>query len=144
MERPERIAQLYGYSVCLIAIVVMLVSISSIVDKAFTLSDPLASAGGPFGWGGGPVLTSFESYKATVNRVAAPVPPGGRDSTAPRPTDAALRARYDVLRADQLRRSRLDAQRGLTSSVLLLLISAALFWFHWRWVRRSGGPPPAA
>jgi hypothetical protein len=140
MERPERVAQLYGYSVCLIAIVVMLVSISSAVDRLFTLSDPLAAGGGSFGWAGGPVLTSFEAYKATVDRVRAPVPISGRDSSAARPTEAELRTRYEALRADQLARSRLEARRDLTSSTILLLIAAALFWSHWRWLRRSVVP----
>ena len=133
MERPERVPQLYGYSVCLIAIVVILVSVSSIVNRLFVLSDPLAS-GGAYGWGGGPVLTSFESYRATMDRAAAPLPPGA--TAPPAPTEAELRARYEALRADQLVRVRLDARRDLTGSTLLLLIALVLFWWHWGWVRR--------
>lgn len=34
MERPERVPQLYGYTVCLVAIVVMLASVSNIVEQA--------------------------------------------------------------------------------------------------------------
>jgi hypothetical protein len=56
MERSERVPQLYGYTVCLLAIVVMLVSLSSIVERIFTLADPLGSTSN-VGWGGGPSRT---------------------------------------------------------------------------------------
>src|SRR3954452_19355016 len=51
MERSDRVPQLYGYTVCLIAIVVMLVNVSSIVNRSFTLANPLMSSSSPFGWG---------------------------------------------------------------------------------------------
>ena len=135
MERPERVPQLYGYAVCLIGIVVMLVTVGSIVDKVFTLADPLTSTG-RYGWVGGASLTSFESYKATYERVMPPVPMvEGRPAERPRPTDAELRAQYQALRADQIARARHDARRELTGSALMFLLAAALFWWHWRWVR---------
>jgi len=95
MERSDRVPQLYGYSVCLIAIVVMLVNFSSIVNRSFTLSDPLAG-NGMYGWGGA-VLTSFEAYKATANRADGPFAATAAASNAPKPTDAELRARRERL-----------------------------------------------
>jgi hypothetical protein len=135
MERSDRVPQLYGYSVCLIAIVVMLVNVSSIVNTTFTLSDPLAS-NAAFGWGGA-ILTSFEAYKATMDRAPMVMPSTSAEVTAPKLTDAELRARYEALRADHMARTRLDARRDITESILMLLIAAALFAWHWRWVRRS-------
>src|SRR5437016_5790210 len=41
MERPNRVAQLYGYAVCLIAVIVFLISANSFVEHLFTLSNPL-------------------------------------------------------------------------------------------------------
>jgi hypothetical protein len=136
MERSDRVPQLYGYSVCLIAIVVMLMNVSSIVNQSFALSNPLAS-NNMYGWGGA-VLTSFEAYKATVDRTEGPMPPAGAAAaSAPKPTDAELRAQFEALRADRVTRARLDARRELTESILLLVIAAALFVWHWRWVRRE-------
>jgi type IV secretory pathway TrbD component len=134
MERSDRVPQLYGYSVCLIAIVVMLVNVSSIVNQSFTLSNPLA--GDRYGWGG-VVLTSFEAYKATVDRANGPYPPTAAASNAPKPTDAELRAQFEALRADQIARGRLESRREMTNSVLMLLLAGALFTWHWRWVRRE-------
>jgi hypothetical protein len=138
MERSDRVPQLYGYSVCIIAIVVMLVNVSTIVNRAFTLTDPLV--GNPmYGWGGA-VLTSFEAYKATVDRMPGPMPATAAATSAPKLTDAELRAQYEALRADQTARGRFEARKDITQSVLMLLLSAALFAWHWRWVRRERQP----
>ena len=134
MERSDRVPQLYGYSVCLIAIVVMLVNVSSLVNQSFTLSNPLAAD--RYGWGGA-VLTSFEAYKATMNRMDGPAVATAAASNAPKPTDAELRAQFEALRADQIVRARLEARRDMTNSVLMLVLAAALFAWHWRWVRRE-------
>jgi hypothetical protein len=137
MERTERVPQLYGYSVCLIAIVVGLVSLGTIVNKSFTLANPLRSVGNEYGWSGSASLTSFEAYQATYDRgVTIPVPPVGGEAKRPEPlSNEQLRARYDVLRADQISRARFDAMRELTGSAILLLVSAGLFVGHWRWVK---------
>jgi hypothetical protein len=92
-----------------------------------------------YGWGGA-VLTSFEGYKATVDRMPGPMPATAAASSAPKLTDAELRAQYEALRADQIARGRMDARRDITQSVLMLLLSAALFTWHWRWVRRERQP----
>src|SRR5437763_6571496 len=68
MERPNRVAQLYGYAVCLIAVVVFLASANSFVENLFTAANPLR--GGADRFGIQPSVTSFEAYRATVNREA--------------------------------------------------------------------------
>ena len=136
MERSDRVPQLYGYSICLIAIVVMLANVGAIIDRIFTLSDPLSGAD-RYGWNGGVVFSSFEAYKATMDRANFPTPGANAAPSQPKLSDAELRARFEALRADQIARSRNDARRDLTSSLLLLLISGALFLWHWRWLRRS-------
>jgi hypothetical protein len=137
MERSDRVPQLYGYTVCLIAIVVMLVNVGSIVNRSFTLANPLMSSGSPFGWGD-VRYSSFEAYKASVSYNPGPIPAGA--STAPKLTDAELRTQFEALRADQIARNQIDARRELTESILMLLLSAALFAWHWRWVRRERAP----
>ena len=130
MERPNRVAQLYGYAVCLIAVIVFLISANSFVDHAFTLSNPLRGQGDRFGME--PAITSFEAYRATSARVSAPAREGAQVTAVP---DSALRARYEALRADRVEQARFDAMRGLTTSGLLLILSVALFAVHWRWLR---------
>jgi len=134
MERPNRVAQLYGYAVCLIAVIVFLISANSFVDHAFTLSNPLRGQGNQFGME--PAITSFEAYRATLNRFGPSTLDGGRPAALP---DSALRIRYEALRADRLEQARFDAKRGLTTSGLLLMLSVALFAIHWRWLRARDG-----
>lgn len=133
VDRPNRIAQWYGYSVCLVAVVVLLLTLTAMVNSLFTLGSPLHGENEY-----GPALSSFEAYRATHHQ-SAYLDPTEREALrrAP-PTDAELRARYQALRADRIGRNRYQAQRSLVSSALLTLFAAALFLFHWRWLRRLG------
>ena len=141
MERPNRVAQLYGYAVCLIAVVVFLASANSFVENLFTAANPLRGSGDRYGIQ--PSVTSFEAYRATVNREARFVGPAaaGGPVVAP-PSDSALRARYEALRADHIDQERFDAERSLATSGLLLILSVALFVVHWRWLRAAAAPGP--
>ena len=128
MDKPHRIAQVYGYAVCLVAIVVALINIASIVNSAFDRANPLES-GPTFG----PSLTSFEAYKATYRQVPATTGTAAAADTLPEP---ALRARYDALASDRVASVRYRTAREMTTSGILLLLACGLFFFHWRWARR--------
>ena len=141
VDRPNRIAQWYGYSVCLVALVTLLFSSVSIVNNLFTLANPLQ---GEYDFG--PSLSSFEAYRATYHQ--SPFLDQSERAAllkAP-PTAAELRLRYEALRADRIERNRYQAQRSLVTGGLLSLFSVALFLLHWRWIRRLGSGPaePAA
>jgi hypothetical protein len=133
MERPNRVAQLYGYAVCLIAVIVFLISANSLAENAFTLANPLRGGGNRFG--PEPAISSFEAYRATANRENRLNPSASGTPTVSPPSDSVLRARYEVLRADRIDQVRFDAERSLTTSGLLLLLCVVLFVLHWRWLR---------
>ncbi len=132
METARWIKQIYGYLVCLVAVVTVLVSARGLVEAGMDLSNPMyaQSRFGP------PVTTSFEAYLATYRE--RPSPPGADADTASVET---LRARWEALREDQVRSVRYDATRSLATSGLLILLSALLFGFHWRWLQRQERPP---
>lgn len=126
IDKPNRIPQIYGYTVCLIAVVAFLISIDGIVDATFTLANPLH---GPYGGHEG--LTSFESYEASrVERTMA-------DRNAPADTTSVetRRRRFDALRADRIDANRLQAWRRLVGSGLTMVIAVILFAWHWSWLR---------
>jgi hypothetical protein len=133
MERPSRIAQLYGYTVCLIAVVVFLISTNSLLDNAFALSNPLQTRESEFGFE--PSVTSFEAYRATYDRERQIRSGPGAAAVTDSVPEAVLRARYEVLRADRIERVRFQAQRALATSTLSLILAIALFAIHWRWLR---------
>jgi len=130
VDRPNRMAHLYGYTVCLISLIIALISLSSILNSVFDRANPLQSDS-PFGTS----LTSFESYKATYRREGAVFDrsEGARPDTV---SDATLRVRYEALVNDRIASTRYRTAKSLTIGLIFLVISVALFVTHWRWVRR--------
>jgi hypothetical protein len=156
MNGPHRFAQLYGYAVCLIAVVTFLVAANNFVEAAMDLSDPL-HGGDQFGPWGSPVPPSFEVFRAeyrergaleqtamlrsgdgstsAIMSGAAPTQRAARDTLS----DEALRRLYEAKRADQIAWRHFQALRSLVTSGLLLLLAVGLFVAHWRWVRGLNG-----
>jgi len=133
VDKPNRMAQLYGYTVCLIALVVALVSVSSILNAVFERANPLQSE-----MSFGTALTSFEAYKATYRREQAMLERGApaRPDTV---SEATLRQQYDALVKDRVATVHYRTTKSLTTSAIFLLIALGLFFSHWRWVRRLNG-----
>ena len=135
MEQRNRIAQLYGYAVCLACVITFLVSVGTLVGAMFELSDPLhASAGGSYYRQ--PSLASFENYKMDVLRP----PQEGKELAAQgyTPDDQTLRTMYDAAKNDRIQYVRLQARRTITVDTLLIGVCFVLFVLHWVWLRRIG------
>jgi hypothetical protein len=141
VERPERVPQLYGYTVCLVTLIWAIVSTVAIIEASLTLNAPLYRNDrmyGPFE----PSVSSFESFRTTYDmsrRMMTRDPEAAKLDSVPEPE---LRRRYDALRAERLERNTVEARRSLITSALSLLIAVALFAFHWRWLRRTVGAAP--
>ena len=139
MDRPSRVAQWYGYTVCLVAVVTGLLSINAVVGGAFTLTDPVRDERY------GPSISSFEAYQATQDRGRMLVP--ADSSRRPALSEAEQRSRFAALKADQIGRSRFEAMRSIVTSGILLVVALALFIGHWHWLHRqtlaaNAGPGP--
>lgn len=152
MERiNSRIAQVYGYAVCFITVIVMLIAIKQVVDAAFDLSDPIRAEGGGFGRMGRQ-LTSFELYKADARRQSGmrpdggPMPVGVASSRVAMDTlsDAELRRLYDAEREAAIGNARFRATRSLVGNLLLIVLAGVLFGIHWRWLKRRDALPASA
>ena len=131
MEKQHRIAQLYGYAVCLVSVITFLISVSSLVGAVFSLSDPLHAQ--RFGYRQ-PSLASFENYKMDVLRSQQE----GQESSAPGyvPDDETLRSMYKAARDERIQSVKLQARRTITVDSLLIIVCFTLFAFHWLWIRR--------
>lgn len=138
VDRPNRMAHLYGYTVCLISLVIALITLSSILNAAFDRANPLQSES-PFGAS----LTSFESYKATYRREQAVFDraEGAKPDTL---SDASLRTRYDALVRDRIASTSYRTGKSITIGLIFLVLSVVLFLTNWRWVRRLNGSQRAA
>jgi hypothetical protein len=140
----SRIAQVYGYAVCFITVVVMLIAIKQVVDAAFDLSDPIRADGGGYGRMGRPI-TNFELYKMEARRQGQP-----RDAAGPVPekvardtvtSDADLKRMYDAEREAAVGNARFRAIRSLVGNVLLIVLAGVLFGIHWRWLKARDSVP---
>ena len=140
MDRTNsRIAQVYGYAVCFITVIMILFSIKSVVDAMIDLSDPIRAEAGGYGRTGRS-LSSFELYKLDSRRdprPPVPVPVGAAlaKTAADTLSDAELRRLYDAEREQAIGNVRFRAMRSLIGSGLLILVSVILFLVHWRWLR---------
>ena len=139
MERPSRVAQLYGYSVCLVAVIVFLASTNSLLENAFTLADPLQPRESFYPYGAS--LTSFEAFRATYDRERLERAMPGQTVAPDTTPEPVLRARYEALRADRIAANSFQARRGVATSTLSLLLALGLFVVHWRWLRTRAGTP---
>lgn len=129
----NKVAQFYGYSVCLVAIISTMVSIGSLAGALMEWGDPLHASD----YSGYPArsLASFETYKMdSLNP-----PYGGPQSSGPRytPDDETFRRMYDAARADRIQSVRARVRRTIVTNGLIVLFSAVLFGIHWRWLRRE-------
>lgn len=106
------------------------------VRHVFTLGAPLQ--GDPWN---SVTLTSFEAYKATYRGEGfrGPGPTPARDALS----DDELRRQYEALRAARISSNKFEAQKGLVTHGLLLVVAAVLFGIHWIWLRRLGHQPGA-
>jgi hypothetical protein len=137
VSRPSWIAPLYGYAVCLIAVITFLIGVTNFVEAAFHRGNPL-QARDRFGDRGS--LTSFEVFRATYSSERPTRTQSGTGGVgADTLSTAELRGRYEALRADHIARVSFEATQGLVKHGLLIVLSIALFASHWRWLRRRDG-----
>ena len=106
VERPERVPQLYGYTVCLIALAIAIVSVTGIVGSAFDLATPTMATDSEFGFE--PSVSSFEAYRATYDRERRMMATGNSTVVADTTPESVLRQRYEALRNDAWNESSRD------------------------------------
>ena len=134
MEKPNKVPQIYGYTVGVIAVITFLIAATVIVNNVFDLANPIRA-----GYGFESSLSSFEAYQATYQRDQRAVVGGTAGEVRPdTASGATLRKRYEALREDRISRVRFQSWKAITTSGLLLIISVVLFVLHWRWMRKLG------
>ena len=138
--KPNRVPQIYGYSVCVIAVVTFLICASVIVNNIFDLANPIRA-----GFNFESSLSSFEAYQATYQKDQRAVVGGTASEARPdTASEATLRKRYAALREDRISRVQFQSWKAITTSGLLLIISVVLFVLHWRWMRKLGSASESA
>ena len=132
MEKPHRIAQIYGYTVCLITIITFIIGIANLVNAFMDLTDPMHAVVN-FNMGG-PSLASFENYKMDI--LKAPSKEGTQNQPAYIPDEQTLRSMYEAAKNDKMEQARHITNKSIIVNGLLLLISVILFLIHWIWMQK--------
>lgn len=140
MEKPHRMAQIYGYTVCLVAVITFIICISLIIPSIMDLSDPL-HAGGPFEFAATPSLASYDNYKMDILKSAKPE--DQKTGINYIPDDKTLRSMYEAAKADRISQANHSSIRSILVNSLIILISIVLFITHWLWMRRLSKTIPS-
>ena len=139
VERPERVPQLYGYTMCLVGLLWALSSIIGLVESAQALAAPAYHRQNEFGIE--PSISSFEAFRLTYDRARRFSAPDPRESKLDTVPEAELRRRFEIYRADRIAATEVEARQALVTKGMSLLLAAGLFAFHWRWLRRKSIAP---
>jgi len=126
-EKSERIKMVYGYAVCLVAVITFLISITAMVYALMDLTDPINSYR-TYGKDS-PSLASFENYKVDI--IKATDPAHGLDLD-----DATLNSMYESAKMDAIAKVKHQSMRSIIVNSLVLLICIVLFATHLMWMRR--------
>jgi hypothetical protein len=133
MEKPHRMAQIYGYTVCLVAVITFIICISIIIPSIMDMSDPL-HAGGIFIQAGTPSLASFDNYKMDILKSSK----NDEQKTGTNwiPEDKTLHSMFEAAKADRINQANHSSIRSIVVNSLIILICIILFTFHWIWMKR--------
>lgn len=132
MEKSQKVgAQIYGYAVCLTAVITFLISVGTLVNAILDLGDPLHA-----GWTSPetPSLASFENYKMDILRSMPASESGGQASYVP--DDETLKGMYEAAKNDKIQSSRHHSMRNVMIGGILMVICTILFITHWRWMKK--------
>lgn len=133
MEKPYRTAQVYGYTVCLVAVITFIICIANIIPSIMDLSDPM-HAGMSFVPAGTPSLASYENYKMDI--LKSTKQDDQKTGTNYIPDENTLRSMYEAAKADKISQAKHSSIRSIVVSGLIILISILLFITHWVWMQR--------
>lgn len=123
MQRTSVIGEIFGYLVCLLAVVIFFISVAGIVNSAFRVANPTA---GPRAIGarmiGGPGRHGdfFFRTRGGPQQQTAPMPPGAPD--------------IGMKRANFVGDARFEAVRRLVLAIVMFALSIVVFRRAFAWL----------
>ena len=131
MEKSGKVgAQIYGYTVCLVAVITFLITLTTLMNAITDLDDPLHAGFTP---PTAPSLASFENYKVDILKS---LKDGDASKGAYFPDDKALQGMYEAAKNDKIQSVRHNSWQSIKISSLLIVITVLLFGTHWRWMKK--------
>ncbi len=131
MEKPSKMPQVYGYLVCLISVVTVLICVSTLIAAVSDLGDPIHAGFIPAGT---PSLASYANYKMDILRSGSKDAQAGAASYVP--DEETLRGMYEAARNDKIQRVEHESYRTIVIDGILIAVCVTLFLTHWSWMRK--------
>lgn len=130
MNKQNSMAQIYGYIVCLVAVITFLICISNLITAVIDHGDPLHAG---FDNDKKSSLASFEIYKMDLLKSSAK---DGEGKAAYIPDDQTLHTMYDSAKAEKISDALHNSNRTIIVCTIVLIISIVIFMTHWMWMRK--------
>lgn len=131
MDKPKKAgAQIYGYTVCLVAVITFLFSIGNLVNAVLNLGDPLHSG---YTSPESPSMASFENYKMDILKNTRKGDEVSKTNYIP--DDQTLRAMFESAKTDKIQKVKHDSNSSIMVCSILIFICMVLFFTHFRWMR---------
>lgn len=130
MEKTHLVPRIYGYAVCLVSIIVVLVAVGNIISSLFDRANPAYATG--YNFSSYRDVSSFDAYKADLQTNT----PADMKTSITSLTDAEMRANYESARTSHIDQVKYGSLKSIVMFGSLLLIAVALFTTHWKWLRK--------
>ncbi len=126
MELQNKVPLYYGYAVCLVAVITLIVSAAALIDSLIDRQAPLYAERE---YQKTPSLASFQNYKADILKT------GDKENTLTL-DDATLRSMYDAAVADKVQSVLHRSTRTIITNSILIVLCIVLFTTHWFWMQK--------
>lgn len=130
MEKSNKIPQIYGYTICVIAVITFLISTTSFINAYIDKGDLLYANS----YNMNKNLASFEIYKMSVLRQTNTE--GEAISSNYIPDDSEIKVMFDAAINQKISTASHQNKRQLIVSGFLGLLSLVLFSTHLFWMRK--------
>lgn len=122
--------QLYGYTICLVAVLSFLFGAVNLVGGVLDIRElPYTRS-----YMGGPSLVSLGAYKIDLMSEVG-IEEASAATVSLVPSDSTLQRMFEAERLHRLALSHQVSRRTIVINLVLLVLATLLFTAHWRWLR---------
>jgi len=123
MRKKTKMSQVYGYIVCVIAIITFLIALGGLITSIMDSSEPL------YTWGDTNNLSSFENFK--MNALSS-----SKNDIKFNPDDATLKVMFEDAKNHKIKQVQHQTKKSIVVNSILIILSLVLFFVHWRWMQK--------
>ncbi len=142
MAKGNVMAQVYGYIVCLVTVLVFLFSLPGLVKAIINISDIDYARGAPrvltetyekwkFDFINDRYEDDYDKYLCRISDKEKP------EEIVGIPAEAELMKIFESEKTNSRRYFKVRLIQDLIENILLVFVSLALFLFHWKWLRKT-------